>query len=208
MRGRAGLLRLPDRFASLNYPIAKLVRVNDARETHVVRLPRAVPGSFKLKRREVTLLENRSLDEGHVLDVLEWDCLLDLKQNSLAESQCAAIKAASEPVKVVPRLPGPNAAQPDDRERYTDDRKDHGQPDSHHQVGPLERVKCGDDGAGGRGGRSLDSSLSRQSSNPLSDTPSVPPARPRACLVRFFPGSPRTIKQTSATCSGSQIIYS
>ena len=50
-----------------------------------MRLPGAVPGRLELERREVELLEQRPLDEGDILDVLERYGLLDLEDDPLIE---------------------------------------------------------------------------------------------------------------------------
>ena len=55
-------------------------------ELHVVRLPGAVPGRLELERREVELLQERPLDEGDILDVLERHGLLDLEDDALIEN--------------------------------------------------------------------------------------------------------------------------
>ena len=145
---------MSQRLAAFQNFVSERMRIDDARELHVVRLPRAVARGLELERREVELLEQRSLDEGHILDVLERDRLLDLEDDALAEAQRAVGDLTLELVEVVPRPPLADAEEPDQRERDADDREDHRESDRDHKVGAIQRVELRDMRSCGRNGGS------------------------------------------------------
>ena len=124
-------------------PIAEILRVDDPRQLHVMRLARAVTRSLKLDGAQVEAAKHRALNERDVLDVLKGDRLLDLKEDALAEPQRAVGKLALQQVVVVPRPPLPHTAEPDERHREADDGDDHRQSDRDEEVHPVERVKPG-----------------------------------------------------------------
>lgn len=124
-------------------PIAEILRVDDARQLHVMRLPRAVARGFKFDGAQVEAAKQRALNERDVLNVLERDRLLDLKEDALAEPQRAVGELALQQVVVVPRPPLPHTAEPDKRHWDTDDADDHRETDSDDEIRPVERVKPG-----------------------------------------------------------------
>ncbi len=129
--------------ASGENPIAEILRVDDPRQLHVMRLTRAVSRSLKLDGAQVEAAKHRALNERDVLDVLKGDRLLDLKEDALAEPQRPVGKLALQQVVVVPRPPLPHAAEPDERHREGDDGDDHRETDRDDEVRTVERVKPG-----------------------------------------------------------------
>ena len=124
-------------------PIAEILRVDDPRQLHVMRLARTVTRGLKLDGAQVEAAKHRTLNERDVLDVLKGDRLLDLKEDALAEPQRAVGKLALQQVVVVPRPPLPHTAEPDQRHWEADDGDDHRETDGDNEVRPVERVKPG-----------------------------------------------------------------
>src|SRR4029453_19091618 len=108
-RRHAALLQ---RFASREDVPAEPIRIDDPDQPHGMRLTLALPGGFELEYAQVELSEHRTLYERHVLDVLERDSLLDLKQGPFAKSGGRVAKLAFELVVVVARPPLADAEKP------------------------------------------------------------------------------------------------
>jgi len=62
--GPLAVVLLPPGLAGLDDAVAKVVRIDDAGQMHVVRLPDAVPGGLELERREVELFEAAPVGTG------------------------------------------------------------------------------------------------------------------------------------------------
>ena len=145
---------MSQRLAAFQNFVSERMRIDDARELHVVRLPDAVTCGFEFERREMKLFEERPLDKGDILDIFERHRLLDLEDDALAEPQCAFGDVALQFVEVVPRPPLADAAEPHDRERQADDRAHHRESDRDHKVGAIQRVELRDMRSCGRNGGS------------------------------------------------------
>ena len=81
-------------------PIAELLCIDDADQLHVMRLTIALTGRLELDDAEVELAQDGSFDEGHVLDVLEWNGLLHRDKLALL-SRLVRHRQAEPPI---PRL--------------------------------------------------------------------------------------------------------
>ena len=62
--GPMAVVLLPQGLAGLDDAVAKVVRIDDAGQMHVVRLPDAVRGGLELERREVELFEAAPVGTG------------------------------------------------------------------------------------------------------------------------------------------------
>lgn len=99
--------------------------------------------------------EERPLDEGDVLDVLERDGLLDLEEDSLAKPEHPARDVALELGEVMAGPPRTEAAQPNKCQREANDRRGHRKAEGHDEVGPVLRIEPGHHGVLGPGQRLL-----------------------------------------------------
>jgi hypothetical protein len=133
--------------------LAQLRGVDHPHQLHLVALVGALAGRLEAQHAEVETAQQRAFDEGHVLDVLQRDGLLDLHQDALAKAQCGLAQLALQPIEVVAGPPGAHTAQPQQRQGQADD--GHGQHPGpvDHEVGAQQRVEGGAQGQGGGGGR-------------------------------------------------------
>jgi hypothetical protein len=159
IRSHADAMLLAQRFTRVDDVIAKCLRVNDAREMHVVRLSRAVSRRFKLERAQMEVAQDGSFDKRDILNVFQRDGLLNLKQNALAKAQRLVADLALEQSKVVMRPPLTDAAKPNQREWQSNASACHGEADGDHEIRANERIEFRDEDVGRRSHvhRALDS---------------------------------------------------
>ena len=96
---------LLERITRLQNPVAKIMRVDDAREMQVVCLPGTAVGGFKLEGAQVEVPKDRSFNERHFLNVFERDGFFYLHQNAFAKTQFLGVEVTVELVEIVPCSP-------------------------------------------------------------------------------------------------------
>src|SRR5262245_27926905 len=122
-------IALLQRFSPRKDVCAESIRIDDSDQPHRMRLTLTLARSFELEHAQLEVSEYRTFDEGDVLDVLERDGLLDLKQNALAEANGGVRELAFELVVVMARPPLADTEKPDQREWDSDHRRNQDEAD-------------------------------------------------------------------------------
>jgi hypothetical protein len=117
------------------------MRVNDASEMHVVRLPRCVSRSLKFQRTQMKFAQQRAFDKGYVLNVFERNGFLNGEDDAFAKAQRFVAQLAFELVKIMLRPPLAYATKPDEGERQADDRDRHRESNRHNQIRANEGIE-------------------------------------------------------------------
>ncbi len=130
-------------FAGVHDRLPKCLRIDDAGQRHVAALTGRLGGRLELDRTHVEVAQDRSFDEGHILNVFEGNRFLDLDQDALAVAERLGGQLALEAIEIVARPPQADPEKPEQCQRNAHHGCGDREADRDHEIRPNQRIEGG-----------------------------------------------------------------